>query len=170
MLKPKVFTIGDNQLSYIGYTLGERWKHYDVPYFDLETSIKIVEEYNKYANHPIIYSIIYNTFRIDNEVYKAKEFKTAEGIKKLYPIGAWTWEWEEFTEGNVDSLAEGIEEWLWEFDTYEYNDIYDDRVNVAEELKNQLKDLKTLTEAIRIYYGNLTAEETYNALREEFKL
>lgn len=98
------------------------------------------------TKYPIIYNSIYD-----------------EGIQN-YMI-------KEFTEGNINSLAEGIENWLWEFDTYEYRDIYDDRVNVAEEIKNQLKELKTLKQIIKILYAEeLKEEELYNALREELKI
>ena len=152
-----VFTIDDNKLAYIGYTIGEKWKHYAVPYFDMDTAIQIVEEFNAISEYPIIYDDIYDQFYLydeanqEYEIYKTKEFKTTEGIKKLYSIKGWYWQWEEFTESDINTLAEGIEDWLWEFDTYEYRDVGIDR----EEIKSQLKELEILAEAIEIYYSDL---------------
>lgn len=167
-MRKSVFTVGDNQYTYIGYTQGERWKHYDVPYFEMDVAIKIAEEFNVCAEELIIYDDIYNNFYLydegnkEYEIWKGKEFKTTEGIKTLYGIGAWGWQWEEFTDREVDHLAEGIEDLLYEFD--EQNRI------VLKELRTQLKELKTLEQAIRIWYSDsLSAEEKYNALREELK-
>lgn len=176
-MRKTVFTIDDNKLAYIGYTIGEKWKHYDVPYFDIDAAIKIVEEFNTIAEYPIIYDSIYDQFYLydegnkEYEIYKPKEFKTAGGIKKLYPIKGWYWEWEEFTEVNIQSLAEGIEDWLWEFDTYHYQDECLDRMQTVDTLKVQLKELEILAKVIKIYYSDiLSAEEKYNALREELKV
>lgn len=170
-MKKRVFTIDDNKLAYIGYTIGEKWKHYDVPYFDMDTAIQIVEEFNTISEYPIIYDDVYDQFYLydeaneEHEIYKTKEFKTAEGIKKLYSIKGWYWEWEEFTEGNINTLAEGIEDWLWEFDTYHYQDECLDRMQTVDTIKNQLKDLETLAEAIEIYYSDLlSADERFEEL------
>ena len=71
----------------------------------------------------------------------------------------------------INIIAEGIEDWLWELNTYEYKDIYNDRADVAEELKNQLKDLKILEKVMSIYYNDLlNDEEKYNSLRKELKI
>jgi hypothetical protein len=179
-MRKTVFTIDDNKLAYIGYTIGEKWKHYDVPYFDIDAAIKIVEEFNTIAEYPIIYDSIYDQFYLydegnkEYEIYKPKEFKTAGGIKKLYPIKGWYWQWEEFTEGNIQNLAEGIEDWLWEFDTYAYWDCFGiewDREFIVMKIKAQLKELETLAKTIKIYYSDiLSAEEKYNALREGLKV
>ena len=172
-MRKSVFTIDDNKLAYIGYTQGERWKHYDVPYFDIDTSIQIVNEFNTIAEYPIIYDDIYNQFYLydegnkEYEIYKGKEFKTAEGIKILYPIKGWYWLWEEFTESDIQTLAEGIEDWLWEFDTYDYKDKYNDRADLLRELKIQLRELETLAEAIKIYYSDIyNAEEKFEELNK----
>ena len=160
-MRKSVFTIDDNKLAYIGYTMGEKWKHYDVPYFDIDTAIQIVEEFNAISEYSIIYDDIYDQFYLydeaneEYEIYKTKELKTTEGIKKLYSIKGWYWLWEEFTEANINTLAEGIEDWLWEFDTYDYKDKYNDRADLLKEIKIQLKELETLAEAIEIYYSDL---------------
>ena len=173
-MKQAVFTIDDNQLAYIGYTIGERWKHYDVPYFDIDTAMQIVTEFNTIAEYPIIYDSIYDQFYLydernkEYEIYKPKEFQTARGIKKLYPIKSWYWEWEEFTEGNIHALARGIEDFLWEYDTYAYWDCFGlewNREFVIGQIKTQLKELETLARAIKIYYSNtLSCDEIFNAL------
>lgn len=164
------FTVDDNKLAYIGYTQGETWKHYAVPYFDIDTAIQIVNEYNTIAEYPIIYDSIYDNFYLydeanqEYEIYKGQEFTTAEGIKKLYPIKSWYWWWEEFTDGDIDILAEGIEDYLWEF---EHMDQYTNRADLLKEIKTQLKELETLAEAIKIYYSDtLNAEEIYNSLNK----
>lgn len=166
-----VFTIDDNTLAYIGYTIGEKYKHYDVPYFDMDTAIQIVEEFNSISEYPIIYDDVYDQFYLydegneEYEIYKTKEFKTAEGIKKLYAIKGGYWEWQEFTEANVNSLAEGIDDFIYEFDTYGYRDVGIDREEMVDEIKNQLKDLETLAEAIEIYYTDLlSADEIFEEL------
>ena len=160
-MRKAVFTIDDNKLAYIGYAIG------NMPYFDMDEAIKIAKEFNTIAEYPIVYDGVYDQFYLHDkendefEIYKPKEFKG----KKLHPIKSGYWLWDEFTEGNAETLAEGIVDWLWEFDTYEFRDQYADRADLLKEIKIQLKELETLAEAIQIYYSDiLSAEEIYNAL------
>lgn len=69
------------------------------------------------------------------------------------------WVWDEITDYDIYNIARGIEDFLQEFNTYEYSDQY----NTPEELINliiaQLKEFKTLKQAIKILYNDDLTEE-----------
>ena len=65
-------------------------------------------------------------------------------------------------------IAHKIENFLYDYDTYEYKDNYEDRELVVEEIKSQLKGFKQIF--ICLYVKELKDEELYNALRKELKI
>lgn len=136
-----------------------------------------MEEFNAYEpEHSIMYVEANDTFihKIANdeiELWKGKNHQTDEGIKHLYGIGAYAWIWELTTPDDICVIAQRIEDFLWELDTYEHRDQYDSRKELVKEITLQLQDLKILKQAITILYGKeLTEEELYNQLSELLKV
>ena len=67
--------------------------------------------------------------------------------------------WDEITDYDIDNIARGIEDFLWEFNPYEHRDQYDSREELTEKIKSQLKELNTLKDAIMLFYCNSLTEE-----------
>lgn len=178
MLKKNVFVMGDFKYPHIGYTNGDDWNGWATPYFEIDEALAIMQEYNaEDHDFPMVYNKETDTFTIDemggfdSYSWKGINCKTEEGIKHLYGIGAYSWIWDDITKDNIYNIAQGIEDFIYEYDTYEYKDNYEDRELIIEEIKNQLKEFKTLKQIIKIFYAEeLKSEELYNALREELKI
>lgn len=166
-----VFTIGEESKAYIGYTSGKRWNGWATPHFELEEAIRVAEEFNKCAEYPMQYDEVYDQFYIldtettELEKWKGEDYVTAEGIKHLYGIGAYSWVWDEATDQDCKWLAEGIEDFLYEFDTYGYRDVGIDREEMVEGIKNQLKELKTFQQAYEVWKNeDLSQDEKFEEL------
>ena len=171
-MNKKVFTIGDYENAYVGYTDGSKWNGWATPYFTYLTALEVMYDYNEDVGEEIMkYNPIYDQFYIlDKEsgelkVWKGKQYATEEGIVCLYGIGAYSWVWDEITDYDIDNIARGIEDFLWEFNPYEHRDQYDSREELTEKIKSQLKELNTLKDAIMLFYCNsLTKELKYHRL------
>ena len=59
----------------------------------------------------------------------------------------------------MDNIARAINNFIWEFNTYEYSDQYDSREELVESIIAQLKEFKTLKQAIHIFYNDDLTEE-----------
>ena len=127
----KVFTIDGFDYVYIGYTSGRRWNGWATPYFESD----------------------------EFEVWKGKDYNTTEGIKHLYGIGAYSMTWDNITNYDIENIARGIEDFIWEFDTYHYQDECIDRMQTVETIQKQLKEFNTLKQAIKIFYNDDLTEE-----------
>ena len=165
-MNKKVFTIGDYENAYVGYTDGSKWNGWATPYFTYLTALEVMYDYNEDVGEEIMkYNPIYDQFYIlDKEsgelkVWKGKQYATEEGIVCLYGIGAYSWVWDEITDYDIDNIARGIEDFLWEFNPYEHRDQYDSREELTEKIKSQLKELNTLKDAIMLFYCNSLTEE-----------
>lgn len=160
-----VFTIDGFNYPYIGYTSGLRWNGWATPYFKLAEALEIMKDFNECADNPMQYNKVYDQFYIldketaELEVWKGENYNTEEGIEHLYGIGAYSWVWDDITEYDIESIARGIEDFIWEFDTYEHRDQYDDREELVDSIIAQLKEFKTLKQAIKIFYNNDLTEE-----------
>ena len=161
----KVFTIDGFDYVYIGYTSGRRWNGWATPHFEFAEALEIMHDYNECAETPMQYDKVYDQFYIldkesdEFEVWKGKDYNTTEGIKHLYGIGAYSWVWDDITDYDIENIAQRIEDFIWEFDTYEHRDQYNDREELVESIIAQLKDFKTLKQAIRIFYNDDLTEE-----------
>lgn len=161
-----VFTIGDYENAYVGYTDGSKWNGWATPYFTYLTALEVMYDYNEDVGEEIMkYDPIYDQFYIldkesgELEVWKSKQYATEEGIVCLYGIGAYSWVWDEITDYDIDNIARGIEDFLWEFNPYEHRDQYDSREELTEKIKSQLKELNTLKDTIMLFYCNSLTEE-----------
>ena len=164
----KLFTIDGFKYAYIGYTDGDRWNGWATPYFEKDEAMEVMKAYNECTESPMFYNEDYDTFYHfgtegnSGEMWRGEKCKTAEGIKTLYGIGAYSWVWDDTNEGDVRYIAQAIDEFLFDFDTYEYKDQYG---NMVGEIKNQLKDLETLKQVIIIFYDeDLTEEAKFEKL------
>lgn len=165
-MNKKVFTIGNYENAYVGYTDGSKWNGWATPYFTYLTALEVMYDYNEDVGEEIMkYNPIYDQFYIlDKEsgelkVWKGKQYATEEGIVCLYGIGAYSWVWDEITDYDIDNIARGIEDFLWEFNPYEHRDQYDSREELTNKIKSQLKELNTLKDAIMLFYCNSLTEE-----------
>ena len=166
-----IFTIGDVDGAYIGYTSGRRWNGWATPYFELAEATEVMQDFNKCADNLMKYDETYDQFYVwdegndDYEMWQGNDYETDEGIKHLYDIGAYSWVWDDITEYDIENITRGIEDFIWEFDTYEHRDQYDDREELVESIQVQLKEFSTLKQAIKIFYNdNLTKELKFEKL------
>lgn len=160
-----IFTIDGLNYPHIAYTSGRLWNGWATPYFELVEALEVMHEYNECAEIPMQYDKVYDQFYIldkettELEVWKGDDLNTPDGIKHLYGIGAYSWVWEEITDYDIESIARGIEDFIWEFDTYEHRDQYNDREELVDSIIAQLKDFNTLKQAIKIFYNDDLTEE-----------
>ena len=67
--------------------------------------------------------------------------------------------WELTTDDDVRSVAQKIEDFLYELDTYDFKDQYADREEVIDAIIKQLKDFSTLKQVLIALYGEELTEE-----------
>lgn len=171
-MKRTVFRIGEYPDAYIGYTSGRLWNGWATPFFELAEAKRVAEGFNEAAENPMQYDEIYDQFYIldpetaDLEVWKGKDYETAEGIKHLYGIGAYSWVWENV--GNTSDLlsfACQIEEFIFDYDVYEHRDCFNDREEARESIMNSFLNFEIYAKAIKIFYAeDLSADEKFEKL------
>ena len=160
-----VFTIDGFDYVYIGYTSGRRWNGWATPHFEFVEALEVMHDYNECAEPPMQYDEVYDQFYIldketaELEVWKGENYNTIEGIKHLYGIGAYSMTWDNITDYDIDNIARGIEDFIWEYDTYHYQDECLDRMQTVEAIQKQLKDFSTLKQTIKIFYNDDLTEE-----------
>ena len=160
-----VFTIGGFDYVYIGYTSGRRWNGWATPHFEFAEALEVMHDYNECTETSMQYDKVYDQFYIldkesdEFEVWKGKDYNTTEGIKHLYGIGAYSWVWDDITDYDIENIAREIEDFIWEFDTYHYQDECIDRMQTVDSIIAQLKDFNTLKQAIKILYNDDMTEE-----------
>ena len=176
-MKRTLFTIDGFAYAYIGYTDHTRWNGWACPYFEKDEALRVMEGYNECAESPIFYNADYDTFyhfgtdSFDGEMWRGYDIHTEDGIKHLYGIGAGSWVWDDATEGDILYVAQVVEDFIYEFDTYDYKDKCTDREANVEAIKTQLKDLDVLKQVLETFYNEeLTAEQKFNDLGKELKL
>ena len=170
-MKKAVFTIGEYPKAYIGYTSGRLWNGWATPYFEKEEAIRVAEGFNETAEYLMQYDEVYDQFYVldtettELEKWKGEDIQTAEGIKHLYGIGAYSWVWDEATDRDCNYLAEGIEDFIYEYDTYSYRDVGIDREETVKQIKTQLKELTTFQQVYEIWNDEeLNQDERFDRL------
>lgn len=168
-MRQAVFTIDCYPKAYIGYTSGKLWNGWATPYFEKEEAIRVAEGFNECAEFPMQYDEIYDQFYAryddDYEIWKGEDIQTADGIKHLYGIGAYCWIWDEANDQDRLHLAQWIEDFIYEFDTYEYRDVGIDREEMVEAIKEQLKELNIFKQAYEIWHNeDLSQDERFEKL------
>ena len=174
-MRKSVFTIGEYPKAYIGYTSGKLWNGWATPYFEKEEAIRVAEGFNECAENPIQYDEVYDQFYIlDKESGELEKWErtlaiTPEGNKYVYGIGAYSWVWDEVHICEYRHLAERIEDFIYEFDTYGYRDVGIDREEMIEAIKYQLKKLPTFQQAYEIWHNeDLSQDERFDRLSKLF--
>lgn len=104
----KLFTL-NGEKAYLGFSNEETWNGFSCPYFDLEESKKIMEDFNKdnedlEVEVKLIYDEEKDCFIEQDENYDEDEqivyeamFINVDGAnKKVYALGSYEWMWVEF--------------------------------------------------------------------------
>ena len=90
---------------YKGYTNKEFYHYGYVPYFEKETALQIMDDFNDFQrvenyDAKIFYDIKNDCFTFEDkengdgmEIWKSETIQTEHGTKKLYPIGI-EWQWD----------------------------------------------------------------------------
>lgn len=170
-----VFTIEDYPKAYFGYCPNYQWKGiWDMAHFELDEAKRVAEGFNETAEHPMEYDPIYDQFFVwdegneDYDFVKGEDCQTEDGIKHLYPIGAGNWFWSAVDDMKCFYLAQGIEDFLWEYDTYAYWDCFGlewDRDFVVKQIKTQLKELTTFQKVYEVWNDeDLSQDERFDKL------
>jgi hypothetical protein len=155
-MRKSVFALCDDHNAYIGYTNGYLWNGWATPYFTLEEAQRLQANYNQNAEFPIFYDVTKDEFfykpSADEEpyVWEGEDVQTPDGIKRLYGIGAYSHMWDELGKGSKRSLAQGVADFILEYDTYNYNDDDETRDGLVEETINELENLNTF---VKVYYA-----------------
>lgn len=170
-MRKAVFTIDCFPKAYIGYTSGKLWNGWATPYFEKEEAIRVMEGNNETAQYPMQYDEVYDQFyTLDTEdgeleTWKGEYIITDEGVKKLYGIGAYCWIWDEVIDQDHHYLAEKIDDFIYEYDTYSYRDTGIDREEMVEAIKEEFKELKTFQQVYEIYHNeDLSQDEKIDEL------
>lgn len=89
------FSLEEKQ--YAGWTFGDQWNGFGVPYFEKSVADEIVKDINEMdedgGNVYIPGEDAYDF--IDDDKYKGMKIVTTDGEKHVYPIGAFMWTWHE---------------------------------------------------------------------------
>lgn len=165
-MRKSIFTIGEYPKAYIGYTSGKLWNGWATPHFELEEAKRVVEGFNECAENPIFYNEKLKTFyTFDGDIWKPETVQTAEGIKHLYGIGAYSWVWDEVTDQDCHWLAEEIEDFIYEYDTYGYRDIGIERWEMVDAIKEQLKKPTVFQQVYEVWHdGNINSDDKFDKL------
>ena len=167
-----IFTIDGIAPAYIGYTSGRLWNGWGTPNFEIAEALQVMADYNKNTDRPMWYDEETDSFRVaeteyaDEEVWKGANIQTDDGIKHLYGIGAYCWVWDAVNDGDRRYLAQQVEEFILDYDRYNYLDEYDDkREDVVKEIIEQFQDLNIFHKAICIMRDEeLEAEARFEKL------
>lgn len=108
---------------------------------DLNPAIEVMHDYNECTETSMQYDKVYDQFYILDK--ESDEFEV----------------WDDITNYEIENIARGIENFIWEFDTYHYQDECIDRMQTVDSIIAQLKDFNTLKQAIRIFYNDDLTEE-----------
>ena len=170
-MKKKLFVVDGFRNPHIGYTNGDNWNGWATPYFEKEEAMEIMHEFNECAESKMEYDPTYDQFFVlidgDVDIWKGTDLETEEGIKHLYGIGAYAWVWESINK--LTPIACRVQDFLCNYDTYEYRDQYDD--DILEQIKVQLEDFTVLKHTVAAIYNEyMTEEEIFNKLGEVLKL
>ena len=159
----------------MGYTSGARWNGWATPYFTFEEAQKIQAEFSQGVDFPMLYDVNKDEFRIqydDDEPYiwKGEDIQTVDGIKHLYGIGAYSHIWDEIDSRDKLFLAQTINDFLYDYDPYEYRDAFDDEDEVITPLMKQFSDNEIFIKAHSIMNSELKNEEKYEQFSQILKL
>lgn len=174
-MKKTLFYIEDSPV-YKGYTSGCHWNGWATPYFTLEEAQKIQAEWNIDAEFPMLYNASKDEFRVECDedepyIWKGEDIQTVDGIKHLYGIGAYSHRWDEIDEVNKRYLAQQINEFVYDYDPYDYYDNVNDTDDFIDGLIELFADIDVFAKAHRIMSGSWSDKDAiYAQLTELFTI
>ena len=169
-MRKSVFAISDDHNAYIGYTSGRTWNGWATPYFTLEEALKIQADWNNEYN-PMTYDEVKDEFRVLYEgedepyIWKGEDIQTVDGVKHLYGIGAYSHIWDEFSENEQRYLAQQINDFIANYNPFEYREAFDDEDEVIIPLIEAFADLELFVKCFAIMNDErLNADQMYAKL------
>ena len=174
-MRKSVFAIDASPHAYIGYTSGRLWNGWATPYFTYEEAQKLQAEFSEGAGSPMLYDVAKDEFRLKYEdddepyIWKGEDIQTVDGIKHLYGIGAYSHIWDELDDDIKRSLAQQINDFVYDYDTCSYEDEHENADEVIEDMITQFANLHTFVKAYYImnndvYYSDEIYTELYELL------
>ena len=97
LLQSNTFTIEDTTIK--GYSdPTECWNGWACPHFEIGDICRfLVLSGNKFAYDPEQDAIFITNLEWpewEPEIYPGADYETVDGVKHLYPVGAWAWTWD----------------------------------------------------------------------------
>lgn len=161
----------------MGYTSGARWNGWATPYFTLEEAQKLQAEFSEGANSAMLYDVNKDEFRLQYEdddepyIWKGEDIQTVDGIKHLYGIGAYSHIWDDLDDDDKRYLAQQINEFVYDYDPYDYENNVDDADDFIDGLIELFADIDKFAKAHRIMSGSWSdKDEIYAKLTELFNI
>jgi hypothetical protein len=161
----------------MGYTSGARWNGWATPYFTLEEAQKIQKAWTKSDYSTMLYDVNKDEFRLkykgDDEPYiwKGEDIQTVDGKLHLYGIGAYSHIWDDLDDDDKRYLAQQINEFMYDYDPYDYEDNVDDADDFIDGLIELFADIDKFAKAHRIMSGSWSDKDAiYTKLQEVFTL
>ena len=175
-MKKMLFQINEGPI-YMGYTSGARWNGWATPYFTLEEAQKLQAEFNQDVESPMLYDVSRDAFILKYEdddepyIWEGEDIATEDGIKHLYGIGAYSHIWDDLGDEDKRYLAQQINEFVYDYDPYDYEDNVDDADDFIDELIELFADINKFAKAHRIMNGDWSDKDAiYTQLTELFTI
>jgi hypothetical protein len=175
-MRKALFQINEGPV-YIGYTNGDLWNGWATPYFTLEEALKLQNEINRGGGARMLYDSradkFYLQYENDDEPYiwKGEDIQTEDGIKHLYGIGAYSHIWDDLDDDDKRYLAQQINEFVYDYDPYDYENNVDDTDDFIDGLIELFADIDKFAKAHRIMSGSWSDKDAiHTQLTELFKL
>ena len=111
------FSIDGLRGTFDGYTNDMSWNGYAVPFFEKDQADLILKEVqetfpdsNSYFDKDTYYIGVFDDEELSYDEFKGVDVETKEGTKHVYPIGCYSWTWEEkineeLKEEKLDEMA-----------------------------------------------------------------
>lgn len=91
--------------TFPGYTFGDDWNGFEVPYFEKAEADKIMQALKgSYKNGTYVFD---SGDEDDPDEYEVQTIDTVDGPKEVYAIGAYGWTWSSPEQENIEQLNEG---------------------------------------------------------------
>lgn len=172
-MKQAVFTMDGNATAYVGYTAGASWNGWATPYFEKAEAMRMLEDFNRHSDGTMKYDEATDSFRVydticgDYEEWDGFDTQTEHGKKHLYGIGAYSWIWDKVDKSDIRSLAQQINDFLYDYDTYEHRDVVDDEDEFIEAMMAQLENPHTFVKAYTLLNDDhLKADAKFEKMTE----
>lgn len=168
-MKKALFQIESSPM-YIGYTDGTRWNGWATPFFTFEEAQKIQSDWNAEGESQMLYDIDKDAFCVqydddDPYIWKGEDVQTEDGIKHLYGIGAYSHIWDKVGQEEKRYLAYQVNDFIMDYDPYEYRDAFDDEDEAFEAIISNFDDLEIFAETQRIINNiTLSSDQIFSGL------